>query len=62
MSRWSHGSIDIRKGIRSEMKDPSPCQYNTVHQWISTSKKDKPIGNYNLLNRVSSAGNFGVYH
>jgi hypothetical protein len=44
------------------MKDPSPCQYNTVHQWTSTSKKDKPIGHVDLLNRVSSAGHFSVYH
>ena len=44
------------------MKEPSPCQYNTVHQWTSASKRDKPIGQVDLLNRVSSAGHFSVYH
>jgi len=39
ISRWSHGHIDIRKGIRSEIKEPSPSQYNTIHQWGKTAGK-----------------------
>ena len=62
ISRWSHGAIEIRKGLRSQYKDPSPSEYNTVHQWVKSGEKDKKIGNFNLMNRVSTARSFSVYH
>ena len=34
-SRWSHGDIDIRKGLRSHYKSPSPAEYILLNQWTA---------------------------
>lgn len=61
-SRWSHGAIDIRKGLRAQYRDPSPSQYNTMNQWAKSGEKEKTVGSVNLLNRVTSARSLGVYY
>ena len=33
-SRWSHGTIDIRQGLRSFYKSPSPSDHCNLNQWV----------------------------
>lgn len=40
-SRWSHGTIDIRKGLRSEYKSPSPAEYKLLNQWTARDARER---------------------
>ena len=54
-SRWTHGTIEIKKGLSSKFKHPSPAQYQLINQWspgkgiLARSHSMRSIGKINLF-------------
>jgi hypothetical protein len=38
-SNWAKFQVDVRKGVRSQYKSPSPAEHHLINQWSSKDPK-----------------------
>lgn len=64
-SHWEGSAIDLRKGLRSHYKSPSPAEYKLTNQWSARDPREKvsEIGQVKIFERTSkSFKTLSVYH